>query len=129
MKLTKSQRETLKGMFGGLCAYCGKPLGGRWHADHFQAVKRDHRWDRDARKWVLIGQQRPEHDTVANLMPACPPCNIDKHSMTLEEWRKKLQQACRVLADHTATYRHAVRFGLVQETGAAVIFYFETVLP
>ena len=31
----------------------------------------------------------------------------------------------RVLARNHATYRHAVRFGLVQETGAVVVFHFE----
>lgn len=124
MKLTKAQRATLKGMFGGVCAYCGKPLGDRWHADHFEPIVRND-FGRDPKappRW-------PERDNVANLMPACAPCNIDKHSMSLEEWRRKLQQACRVLADHTATYRHAVRFGLVQETGARIVFHFETVRP
>jgi hypothetical protein len=58
-------------------------------------------------------------------MPACPPCNIDKHSMSLEGWRTKLQDATGVLARNNPTYRHAIRFGLVQETGAAITFYFE----
>lgn len=127
MKLTKAQRETLRGMFGGVCAYCGKPLGDRWHADHVEAVKRDHRWDREAQKWVLIGQQRPELDTISNLMPACPPCNIDKHSLSLEEWRGMLERRCQVLRDSYSQYRSMLRFGLVQETKEPVVFFFERV--
>ena len=45
--------------------------------------------------------------------------------MPLEDWRRKLQDAAGVLARNHATYRHAVRFGLVQETGARVVFHFE----
>jgi hypothetical protein len=104
--------------FGGLCAYCGKPLGDRWHADHFEPVRRE--W------WKSGGGfENPQHDTMENMMPACAPCNIDKHAMVLEQWRMKLQRACEVLQNNHATYRHAVRFGLVNETGARVVFHFE----
>lgn len=120
MKLTKAQRENLRGMFHGHCAYCGQPLGERWHADHFESIGRNW-WKKDG------SMDRPHNDRLENFMPACPPCNIDKHTMTLEQWRTKLQQACRVLTDNQPTYRHALRFGLVQETGAAVVFYFERV--
>lgn len=128
MKLTKIQRETLRGKFGGRCAYCGDPLADRWHADHFENVERKMKWaEADGRRrLVCTGEvHRPERDTIANLMPACAPCNIDKHAMTLEDWRGKLQRAAEVLARNQPTYRHAVRFGLVQETGAPVVFYFE----
>lgn len=122
MKLTKAQREQLRNRYSGLCAYCGKPLGDRWHADHFEPVRREW-WNKTG------GMERPEHDHIANLNPACAPCNIDKHALTLEAWRKKLQGAAGVLARNHPTYRHAVRFGLVQETGAPVIFHFERVQP
>lgn len=121
MKLTKAQRETLRSRFDGLCAYCGQPLGDRWHADHFESVRRNF-WKKDG------SMERPENDCIDNLMPACPPCNIDKHSMSLEEWRKKLQRACEVLSAHQPTYRHAVRYGLVQETGTRIVFHFEKIL-
>ena len=52
-------------------------------------------------------------------------CNIDKHAMTLEDWRRKLQNAAEVLRRNQPTYRHALRFGLVQETGATIVFHFE----
>jgi 5-methylcytosine-specific restriction endonuclease McrA len=118
VKLTKAQRATLREMFGGRCAYCGCELGDRWHADHVEAVHREW-WKKGG------GVERPEHDTLENLMPACPPCNIDKHAMSLEDWRKKLQRATEVLTRNQPTYRHAKRFGLVVESGAAVVFYFE----
>lgn len=125
MKLTMAQRAQLKQKFGGRCAYCGEMLGDRWHADHVEAVER---------KLALVPGRgvvctkdvhRPERDTIDNLNPACAPCNIDKHTMTLEGWRRKLQDACGVLMRNQPTYRHAVRYGLVQETGARVVFHFE----
>lgn len=124
MRLTKVERETLRGKFGGRCAYCGDTLGVRWHADHVEPVER--KLARVDGRLITTGElHRPERDTLKNLFPACAPCNIDKHTFTLENWRRKLQDACNVLARNQPTYRHALRFGLVQETGAVVTFHFE----
>lgn len=127
MKLTKAQRETVRLRFGGLCAYCGDQLGERWHADHLQPVERKLIRIPGAGLRCSGEMHRPENDTIDNLMPSCPPCNIDKHTSSLESWRQKLQGACGVLTRNQPTYRHALRFGLVQETGAMVTFYFERI--
>jgi 5-methylcytosine-specific restriction endonuclease McrA len=120
VKLTKKQRETLRAKYDGRCAYCGDQLGDRWHADHLEPVRREW-WKKDG------GMERPENDTEANLMPSCAPCNIDKHAMPLEEWRKKLERAPEVLTRNNPTYRHALRFGLVSEMQTKVAFLFECV--
>lgn len=126
MKLKKAEREQIRQKFGGRCAYCGNPLGERWHADHLEPVERKFKYV-PGKGAVLTGEMwRPENDNLDNMMPACPPCNIDKHSMTLEGWRRKLQDATNVLTRNNPTYRHALRFGLISETGAKVVFYFET---
>lgn len=126
IKLTKSQRAALRQKFSGRCAYCGQELGPRWHADHFEPVQRRSKWDREKGQLVATGEcGAAEHDNLENLMPACPACNIDKSVLSLEEWRGKLQRATGVLSRNSPTYRHAVRFGLVQETNAKVMFYFE----
>lgn len=126
MKLSKVERATLRGKFGGRCAYCGCELGERWHADHIESVER--KLARVNGRVVSTSEMwRPERDTIDNLNPACAPCNIDKHCMTLEGWRSKLQDACNVLQRNQPTYRHALRFGLVQETKIRVTFYFERV--
>jgi hypothetical protein len=126
MKLTKAEREQVRQKFGGRCAYCGKPLGDRWHADHFEPVERKLQYVR-GKGLVATGEfHRPQNDRLENMMPACPPCNIDKHSLPLEAWRTKLQQACAVLTRNNPTYRHALRFGLLTETEARVVFHFES---
>lgn len=125
MKLTKEQRATLKAKFGGRCAYCGIELGDRWHADHFEPVQRELKYISGQGLKATGKLERPERDTLANMMPACGPCNIDKHSMSLEQWRGKLGRAPEVLGLYNPTYRHAIRFGLVIETQAKVTFFFE----
>lgn len=125
MKLTKAQREEVKSRFGGRCAYCGEILGERWHADHYEAVLRETKWERGKGFRPTGVVLRPDRDHLTNLFPACAPCNIDKGPNSLEWWRQKLQSACGVLGRNSPTYRHAKRFGLVQETGEAVMFYFE----
>lgn len=127
MKLTKAQRTTLRQMFDGCCAYCGVALEDRWHADHFKHVERKMKRLPDGRLIYTGDVHRPERDTIENMMPACAPCNIDKHNLTLEDWRIKLQRAVAVLMRNQPTFRHAVRFGLLQETGAQVVFHFERV--
>lgn len=126
-RLTKSEREQVRLMFAGRCAYCGELLTSRWHADHLEAVNRKMRYDRD-RGFVPTGEMwAPENDRLDNMMPSCAPCNIDKHAMPLEAWRQKLARSVEVLANNYPTYRHAKRFGLVSETGASITFYFERV--
>lgn len=125
MRLTKAQRAALREKFGGRCAYCGCELGERWHADHIESVQRKMEYVR-GKGFVSNGElYRPEHDHVGNLAPSCAPCNIDKHAMSLEDWRNKLVRTLEVLHRNYPTYRHAIRFGLLHEKPSEIIFYFE----
>jgi len=125
MRLTKAQRAALREKFGGRCAYCGGELPERWHADHFEPVERKLTWSRE-RGLVATGElHRPQNDTIENLMPSCPPCNISKHSMSLESWRTWLAGPLKSLNEYHPIYRLAKAYGLVVETGKPVTFYFE----
>lgn len=130
MKLTKSQRAGLREMCGGRCAYCGCVLGDRWHADHVEPVERVLEFVRDgySTRMRATGElHRPERDTIQNLKPACAPCNIDKGANSLEGWRQALNRRLEVLRNNSSAYRHALRFGLLEEKPAPVVFYFERV--
>lgn len=120
MKLSKAERESVRLKYDGLCAYCGELLPERWHADHLEPVVRD---------WYKSGApaSRPENDHLANMMPACPPCNIDKHSIRLEDWRGMIERSNDVLLRDNGTFRRAVRYGLVISKVRPVVFYFEFV--
>lgn len=133
MKLTKQQRADLKQKFGGHCAYCGEVLGDKWHADHFQPVRRDFNWEKCEKSGFLKAKANGvllslENDTLENMMPSCIRCNLNKSSMSLEGWRRVLENYINGLNNHGkyAMYQHAKRFGLIQETQKPVIFFFET---
>lgn len=122
MKLTKTQRATLAAMFGGVCAYCGQPLGDRWHADHKEPVLRGYAPTSSDNPTGILHVHR---DAIENLMPACAPCNLDKASYSIDQWRRKLEGSAASLARYSSTYRHAFRFGLVKPVAEHVTFYFE----
>jgi hypothetical protein len=116
-RLSKAEREALRAMFDGRCAYCGGQLGTRWHADHIEPIIR--------RAWVGQPPERPENHRIENMFPACAPCNISKASMPLESWREWLAGHVRSLNAHHSIYRLVKSFGLVIETGAPIVFHFE----
>lgn len=127
MRLSKAQREMVRLKFGGLCAYCGHPLPDRWHADHLEPVVRELSF-KDGR---LVTSQsrcdRPQNHNIENMMPACPPCNISKHRMDLEQWRKWLAGHINSLNLYHPIYRLSKAYGLIEETGAPIVFHFERV--
>lgn len=137
MSLSKSQRAAVREMFGGCCAYCGHPLGEKWHADHVEAVRRDSDYVpggftngtyRPARLVSNGKMLRPENDRLDNYFPACVPCNIDKSCEQLESWRKSLERKIGVALRGSTPLRHAHRFGLVQFSDVPIVFHFEKYL-
>lgn len=129
--MDKKKRQYIFNKFGGRCAYCGEqlPLKG-WHVDELLPVKRIYEMVRDQAKgkWVrkMKGLYHPERFHVDNQMPACPSCNINKHSMSLEEFRDLITNFTAGLNKVNTQYKIAKRYGLIQETGKEVKFYFET---
>jgi 5-methylcytosine-specific restriction endonuclease McrA len=124
LKLTKAQRATLAAMFDGRCAYCGELLGARWHADHKEPIMRGYK---EKSSENPHGAWHAHRDTIDNLMPACAPCNLDKATHSLDQWRRKLEGSAASLARYSSTYRHAFRFGLVKPVLEHVTFHFERV--
>lgn len=118
-RLTKADREFVWAKYGGLCAYCGVALIGRWHVDHLKPVRRRTRprADQGEMRW-------PQRHVLDNCMPSCAPCNIDKHARSLEQWREWLQAHLRSL-QRQPNYRLVRAHGLVAETDRPVTFYFE----
>lgn len=145
MKLNPAQRLALFNKYGGKCAYCGQPLPEKgWHADHVEPVHREWykalrpkttaKFDEATQSVVMVvtdrkvGMERPELDRIENMMPSCRACNLDKHCMSLEVWRRALEGKVRVLRDNYSAFRHAERFGLVAVAETKVVFYFEKLI-
>lgn len=124
---SKRQKDALRAMFDGRCAYCGVVMD-RMHADHVQPVIRitTDPWGNPlpAAECRMV---RAELNTVENMMPACGPCNISKGGHTLEGWRDLLARSAEIVAREKSIFRAGVRFGVISVTQKPVVFHFEEV--
>jgi len=133
--MKKSDRQKIFDKYGGKCAYCGCDLESGWHVDEIEPVRRNysHEWVDDKQKgyggkWVrkTTGCANPDGFHIDNQNPACPSCNINKHSDSLESFRKMIAHFVTTLNRDITQYKIAKRYGLIQETNIEVKFYFET---
>ena len=126
--IAKSVREFVKNKFNGRCAYCGcKPK--RLQVDHIVPYCFPHVLDNAIlkKKYVpdfLKHLTSADINSKENLFPACQSCNSFKGGNHLEEFRRSLQQQP-TRAEKNINYKMAKRFGLIEETGKEVKFYFE----
>jgi 5-methylcytosine-specific restriction endonuclease McrA len=112
----KQKRQLVYNKYGGKCAYCGCDLNGKFHKDHFEPIRRN---------IGKSGSMNPEREVIENYMPACASCNINKHSMSLEEFRRLIQGFMKHLNEVNTQYKVAKRYGLFTENIKPVEFYFE----
>jgi hypothetical protein len=124
----KYNRDELKQKYEGRCAYCGCLLEGKWHADHVVPVRRTVKYitTPDGFKKKVRVFENPELDTIENLVPACASCNINKHSMTVEQFRDSIYQYVESLNKRMVQYQMAKKYNLITETGLPIKFYYET---
>lgn len=114
------RRQAIYNKTGGHCAYCGCKLHKGWHADHVNPIYRN-----DTDQQVARFNRVRGLDTIENLMPACPRCNIRKHTLTVEGFRREISKQVDRLTRDNSAFRLASDYGLVKETGKEVIFFFE----
>lgn len=122
MKLKAAEREIVRAMFGGHCAYCGCELGARWHVDHIDPIIRNTYRKQPGAPEIL----RPNNHRPDNLFPACAPCNIDKGAQSIESYREWIRMHLSSL-HRQANFKNVMRHGLIEETGRPVVFYFERI--
>ena len=129
MYISKKNREIIKQKFGGKCAYCGCELQKGWHVDELYPVQRNYKWNKNKTRYIHDGTyMNPQNLHINNQMPSCPSCNINKHSMNLEDFRKLIEGFMKHLNERNTQYKIAKRYGLIQETIKPIIFYFETII-
>ncbi|WP_374440580.1 HNH endonuclease signature motif containing protein [Epilithonimonas sp.] len=126
MGISKKNRDILFQKYGGKCAYCGCDLQKGWHADHIEAVIRNSHYNPKTHRWEFDGTYvNPEKNHIDNMNPSCASCNINKHQLTIEQFRDLIQNFVSSLNEYTVQYKIAKRYGLIQETEKKVRFYFE----
>ena len=136
MANSQKVRDEVFAKYNGRCAYCGNPLQKGWHVDEILPVIRYNKYVEDAqgkRIWDDVHNKYktiqiityPERFNVANQIPACASCNINKHQGSIEDFRKAITGFMKHLNEVSVQYKFAKRYGLVTETGNKVKFYFE----
>lgn len=116
MKLTKIERLKVFDKYRGKCAYCGCELQKGWHVDHIEPI---------VRNWNEGTCEKPENHKLQNFNPSCASCNIQKSSLTMEQFRAQIKQFINSLNQYSTQYKFAKRYGLICETEIEVKFYFE----
>ena len=124
----KIDRQKVNDKLNGHCGYCGVII-------HITEMQVDHIIPKvDFVSCVTNRFRVPyflQHLTIAdlnhidNLMPTCRVCNKWKTFHPLEIFRKELNEQVKRLRDYSSNFRIAERYGLVEETGLSVKFYFE----
>ena len=124
--MNKKERRSVFDKFGGHCAYCGCKLPQGWHKDHVKPIRRKLNYDTGKQKVLSTGKCRyPKRECAENYFPACASCNINKHSLSVDDFRKLINGFITSLNRDSTQYRVARRYGLVQETEKPVVFFFE----
>ena len=101
------------------CAYCGCDLEYKdMQVDHVKSVYTNF----DLRETMTEKEMYDEE----NFMPTCRQCNFYKSTMTVEDFRKRLQTTMMNNLRKNFGYRLAVKYGLVEEKTKNIVFYFET---
>lgn len=128
MAISKKNREKIFNKYGGKCAYCGCELQKGWHVDELYPVIRNYKWNKNKTKYVHDGTyMNPQNLNIDNQLPSCPSCNINKHSMTLEDFRSLIIGFMKHLNERNTQYKIAKRYDLITETIKPIVFYFERV--
>jgi hypothetical protein len=130
--MTKAVRQIIFNKYGGKCAYCGCDLVRGWHVDEIEPVRRNHKYDWNKKRFVIDKDDpmmHPERMHIDNQNPSCAPCNIQKGSFSVEQFRSNIAQFVNSLNQYSTQYKFAKRYGLVQENEIEVEFYFEKVTP
>lgn len=114
-KLSK-KRQAIFDKSGGVCWYCGESLADkRWHEDHFYPIRRNS-------DGTCLN---PQYDVEENKVPSCASCNKLKSSLSIQYFRKYIDEFVDSLNKYTNQYKFAKRFGQIQETRHPVVFWFE----
>ena len=106
-KLSKAQRLNVYNLFGGRCAYCGKPIA-------YEDMQVDH----------VVPLHNGGADNESNYFPACRMCNFYKSTLTIEKFREQLG-LLKVRLEKDFTYRLALKYGLIRECNRPGEFFFE----
>lgn len=106
--ISKELRQLVYNKCNGHCAYCGCEL-------EYKDMQVDH----------VLAVGRGGGNELENLLPACRQCNYDKHTKSIEEFRKRIAKDLYKSLERVFVYRLAKKYNLIKEEPRTVKFYFE----
>lgn len=109
-RLTPNQRQMIYDKMNGHCAYCECKISK-------QEMQVDH----------VFPLRKGGEDILENMFPPCRSCNHYKSTLTVEQFKQMLEKIPHTLTRDSASYRNAVRFGLIKPKAKKITFYFETI--
>jgi|SRR5688572_7130872 len=132
-ELYRLTKEMLYQKFDGLCAFCGFELGERWHIWDIEPVQTVVNYKGE----IILGD-----DSYENKLPACVSCNSTRthgnmamnqfrdtgRKLSIEQFRQWLYHEFDFMKNYSMTstyYKKCIKYGLIEETGKEIVFYFE----
>ena len=124
--MTSKERQAIWDKSRGHCWYCGGKLPEKgWHADHQEPIERKLQYQRGKGIVTTRECRRPDRECDDNKVPACASCNLQKRTLSVEEFRQAITQMVHSLNQYHTIYSIAKRYGLIEETENPVVFWFE----
>ena len=120
-------REIIRLKYNNKCAYCGCELQQGWHVDEIEPVRRGWEWMKDENGKRIWDEEKRDYKTKPTIMhperlhidnqnPACASCNINKHSMSLEQFRELIVGFIKSLNRYSTQLTISVRFNAFNTT-------------
>jgi len=101
-------RKAVYEKFNGCCAYCGKEI-------EFKDMQVDH----------IIPKRNGGTDDFDNLFPTCRRCNHYKRTLSIESFRRTIEEIPLKLMERQYIFKVGVDYGFFEPHRRRVEFYFE----
>jgi len=124
--LGKGKRIEIYNKYQGRCAYCGQKIT-------YEQMQKDHIHPRFKEHWLKSEKMKKingtpleinDIDDINNFNPACKRCNYIKATYSIEKFREIIANKIKTINNNSA-YKMIKDYGLIIETKAPVVFYFE----
>ncbi len=120
--MTKKARLEIYNAMNGRCGYCGNKIEYKdMNVDHIVPKRRG-----SSDGYLKARRRVRGSDDRDNLMCSCRACNYNKHTFSVECFRKELEAKVDRLRRDNSTFRLVEKYGIVKEMKTKVEFYFET---
>jgi hypothetical protein len=120
MAISKKVRLQVYDKCGGHCAYCGREIAYKdMQVDHVVPLERG-----VSPIWVEKRGYQRGTDDFDNLLPSCRMCNFRKGTLTVELFRKEIENQVEGVCK-TFQGRMSLAYGLIERVNKPIVFYFE----